>query len=73
MGLIERFVDEQEEAPRIDDWALKDGGRFRLGAFEGPEAEQFVTVEGMIAAVDAKLRNPPRILRRREGPAQLPP
>ena len=58
MGLIERFVDEQEEKLARVDEALKDSGRFRLGAFEGPESDQFGTVEGMIAAVDEKLKSP---------------
>ncbi len=58
MGLIERFVDQQEEKLARLDEALKDSGRFRLGAFEGPETDQFGTVEEMIAAVDKKLQSP---------------
>ncbi|HLG82059.1 MAG TPA: alpha/beta hydrolase family protein [Bradyrhizobium sp.] len=58
MGLTENFVDEREEKlARIDD-ALKDSGRFRLGAFEGPEAGEFGGVDAMIAAVNEKLRDP---------------
>src|SRR5262249_733202 len=58
MGLIERFVDEQEEELARVGEASKDCGLFRLGQFEGPDVGQFLTIEGMIAAVDEKLRNP---------------
>jgi hypothetical protein len=58
MGLISRLVDEREDKlARLDD-GFKDCGPFRLGAFEGPEAGEFVTMDDMITAVDDKLRNP---------------
>src|SRR5262249_18554675 len=58
MRLISRLVDEQEDKlARLDD-GFKDCGPFRLGAFEGPEACEFATIDDMITAVDEKLRNP---------------